>query len=112
MIHCIERHNEEESHIKWLKEIKHDRYWILRTQSYLTGFHPLTDSNEKIIATSLPSKQEIARLISTHPETKCINMQLSVCALIDYVHVIGASDTSLLQMFLIFLKNTSAREKK
>jgi hypothetical protein len=59
------------------------------------------------VATSLPSDQEIARLISTHPETKSINIPLTICSLIQYADVIGASDDSLLQMILIFLKKHS-----
>ena len=98
---------EENGHVNLLKEVKHDRFWILKNDTHLMGHHPLTNSNEKIVATSLPSDQEIARLISTHPETKSINIPLTICSLIQYADVIGASDDSLLQMILIFLKKHS-----
>ena len=93
---------EENGHVNLLTETKHDRFWILRTDTHLTGHYPLTNSNDKIVATNLPSDQDIARLIQTPPESKCINIPMTICNLMQYADNFGSWDESLLQVILIF----------
>ena len=70
----------------------------------MTGFHPLTGRNEKIVNNVLPSDSDISKLICTHPESKCLNVPLSICSLIQHANQTGASDHNLLQIILMFLK--------
>jgi hypothetical protein len=90
--------------IRTLKINSHDRHWILKNENFTTGFHPLTGKNEKIVNNTLPTEAEIARLVCVHPETKCLNIPLTICCLIKYADKTGASDASLLAMLLMFLK--------
>ena len=94
----------EKDSIRLLKVNTHDRHLILRNETHTTGFHPLTGENEKITNNILPSEADIARLICVHPESKCLNVPLSICCLIHHADKIGASDQNLLQMLLMFLK--------
>ena len=96
----------EKDNIRLFKVNTHDRHWILRNETHTTGFHPLTGENEKITNNSLPTEADIARLICVHPESKCLNVPLSICCLIHHADKIGASDQNLLQMlFYVFKKH-------
>ena len=80
----IEKCAEENGHVNLLKEVKHDHYWILKNDN-----HCLRTRKSQIDKHS--------------PETKSIKIPLTICSLIQYADVIGASDDCLLQMILIFL---------
>ena len=70
----------EKYSITFLKVSSHYRHWILKNENHLTGFHPLTGRNEKIVNNALPSDSDISRLICTHQESKCLNEPLSILA--------------------------------
>ena len=99
----------EKESIRFLKVNSHDRHWILRNEDHITGFHPLTGVNEKITNNPLPTEADISRLICVHPESKCLNVPLSICCLIQHADKTGASDQNLLQMILMFLKKHQPR---
>ena len=90
--------------IRFLKVNSHDRHWILKNEDHIPGFHPLTGRNEKIVNNSLQSESDISRLVCVHPESKWLNVPLSICSLIQNADKTGVSDQNLLQMILMFLK--------
>ena len=81
-----------------------NKHLVITKGNSLIGWLPGEETYVLIQQTKAPPQAEIFRHISHEPDTGLSNLPLSIFNLISFADEIGATDTVLLQMLTIYLK--------
>ncbi len=90
--------------IKMISSQTNNKHLVITRGNSLIGWLPGEETYVLIQQTKAPPQVEIFRHISHEPETGLSNLPLSIFNLISYADEIGCTDTVLLQMLTVYLK--------
>ena len=90
--------------IKMISSQTNNKHLVITKGNSLIGWLPGEETYVLIQQTKAPPQAEIFRHISHEPDTGLSNLPLSIFNLISFADEIGATDTVLLQMLTIYLK--------
>ena len=80
------------------------KYLVVPKGHAVTEWLPGEDKHVVIQQTKMPPTDEIFRRISFEPESSLSNLPLSIFNLISFADEIGATDSVLLSMIVLYLK--------